>query len=211
MIRRHALAATIAAVLSLSAPAVSLAWESEVADLTQRWERITTERPEDQRRQALAHLAEEAAALVDENPGEAAPLVWLGIIEASHARERRGLGALDSAKKARAALEKAVKLDPQGGNGSAYVTLGALYDRAPGWPLGFGDAETAEAMFQRALAIRPQGIDVNFYYAAFLEEEGRREAAREHARRAVAGEVRKGREASDAALRERARELLSRL
>ncbi|SDK30263.1 tetratricopeptide repeat protein [Billgrantia gudaonensis] len=213
MIRHPVWIAAVAGLLSLTAT-VAVAWESEVADLERRWERITTERPEDERREAFERLAEEAAALVDAHPQAAEPRVWYGIIEASHARERSGLGALDSAKKARAALEEAVELDADGNDGSAYVTLGALYDRAPGWPLGFGDEETAEAMFEKALAIRPEGIDVNYYYAAFLAEEGRSEAAREHAERAeraVAGEVREGREGSDAALRERARELLSRL
>ncbi|MGM0702466.1 MAG: tetratricopeptide repeat protein [Pseudomonadota bacterium] len=207
MIRRH-VCIVAAGLLSLMAT-VAVAWESEVADLEQRWERITTERPEGERREAFERLAEEAAALAEAHPDTAEPQVWYGIIEASHARERSGLGALDSAKKARAALEKAVELDADGNDGSAYVTLGALYDRAPGWPLGFGDEETAESMFEKALAIRPEGIDVNYYYAAFLAEEGRTEEAREHAERAMAGEVREGREGSDAALREQARELLS--
>ena len=55
------------------------------------------------------------------------------------------------------------------------------------------------------------GIDVNFYYAAFLEEEGRLDEAREHARRAVEGEARPDRQASDEALRDEARALQQRL
>lgn len=66
-------------------------------------------------------------------------------------------------------------------------------------------------MFQRALEIRPDGIDVNYYYAAFLKEEGKEQAAREHAQRAVNGTARDNRQASDEALRRDAEELLDQL
>ena len=149
--------------------------------------------------------------MVEEHQDEADVLVWQGIILASYARERGGLGALGTAGDARDALEKAIEIDPQGLNGSAYVTLGALYDRAPGRPLGFGNSETAERMFQRALEIRPDGIDVNYYYAAFLKEEGNEQAAREHAQRAVNGNARENRQVSDEALRRDAETLLNQL
>src|SRR5690554_1021783 len=210
MIRSKLLAAALGAGLML-APLAALAWEGEVAGLERRWEQITTQQAEGDRRSALKSLSERAERLVEANPDVAQPLIWYGIIEASHARERSGLGALGSARTARDALERAVEIDPQGGNGSAYVTLGALYDRAPGRPIGFGNSDTAERMFQRALEIRPDGIDVNFYYAAFLAEEGRQAEAREHAQRAVDGTPREGREASDEALREEAQALLGRL
>src|SRR5690554_1292200 len=211
MIRSKLLAAALGAGLMLAPLTAVLAWESDVEALQQRWEQITTQQAEGERRGALKTLSERAERLAEANPDVAQPLIWYGIIEASHARERSGLGALSSARSARDALERAVEVDPQGGNGSAYVTLGALYDRAPGRPVGFGNSDTAERMFQQALEIRPDGIDVNFYYAAFLEDEGRIDEAREHARRAVEGEARPDREASDEALREEARELFERL
>lgn len=211
MFRRQLLAAALGTALLIAPFTVAQAWESEVEALKQRWEQITTLRAEGQRRHSLKSLSDEAERLVQANPGEAQPLIWYGIIEASHARERSGLGALGSARSARDALERAIEIDPQGGNGSAYVTLGALYDRAPGRPVGFGNSATAERMFQRALQIRPDGIAVNYYYATFLEDEGRRDEAREHAQRAVDGTAREDRQASDEALREQARALLSQL
>ena len=211
MIRSKLLAAALGAGLMLAPLAAVLAWEGEVAGLERRWEQITTQQAEGERRSALKTLSDRAERLAEANPDVAQPLIWYGIIEASHARERSGLGALSSARSARDALERAVEIDPQGGSGSAYVTLGALYDRAPGRPVGFGNSDTAERMFQQALEIRPDGIDVNFYYAAFLAEEGRQAEAREHAQRAIDGSVREGREASDETLREEARALLNQL
>lgn len=215
MLRRRLLNTVMGLSLSLGLAALPLAaahaWESRVEGMKNHWERLITEQPEGERGDGLKALAGQAERLVAEHPEAAVPLVWQGIIEASWARERSGLGALSSAKSARDALERAVELDPRGHNGSAYVTLGALYDRVPGGLMGFGDSETAEQMFQQALSIRPDGIDVNVYYAAFLEEEGRLNDAREHARRAAEGQARPGRTASDEALREQAREMLARL
>nr|WP_298415345.1 TRAP transporter TatT component family protein [uncultured Halomonas sp.] len=196
--------------LALSVPSV-LAQESELFSLKNRWENITTQMPEDSRAKALEELADEASTLVRQYPDNARVLIWQGIVVASQARVSGGLTALGLAKEARSILERGIKLDPQGNNGSAYVTLGALYDRVPGWPVGFGDSETAEAMFQKALAIRPKGIDVNYYYAAFLEDQGRKDKALEHARRAVNGEARSERQISDEALRGQARRLLASL
>lgn len=203
--------AALGAVLLITPLSSLQAQEDEIDIIRQRWEEITVQLPENQRKEALGRLSEQAEALAETHPGQAQVLVWKGIVLASEARAKGGVGALGLAKKARASLERAIELDPQGSNGSAYVTLGALYDRAPGWPLGFGNSDTAQEMFSRALEIRPQGIDVNYYYAVFLEDEGRLDEAREHARRAVEGEARDSRQLSDEALREQARELSSTL
>lgn len=211
MICRFLSIAVLGMGLLLASLSMVHAYENEVFALKSRWEHITTQVPERDRARAFGVLADEVETLAEQYPQAAQVWVWKGIILASEARAKGGVGALGLAKEARAALERAIELDPQGGNGSAYVTLGALYDRAPGWPLGFGNSETAEEMFARALEIRPQGIDVNYYYAAFLEDEGRLDEAREHARRAVEGQVREDRQASDEALREQAGSLLAEL
>ncbi|HET8789587.1 MAG TPA: tetratricopeptide repeat protein [Modicisalibacter sp.] len=208
--RRLLQASALGLALLLAVPNV-LAQESELFSLKNRWEHVTTQTPPDDQVDALAALASEAEALAQQYPNDARILTWQGIVLASQASAEGGLGALGLAKDARAALERAIAIDPRGNNASAYVTLGALYARAPGWPIAFGDSETAEAMFQKALEIRPQGIDVNYYYASFLAEEGRTAQAIEHARRAVEGQVREGREASDEARRDDARALLESL
>ena len=198
---RLLIAAALGSTLAL-APLNASAFEGEGFSLKNRWEHTVTEMPANQ---------SEAEQLASQHPNEAEVLIWQGIVLASYARERGGLGALGTAGDARDVLERAIEIDPAGGNGSAYVTLGALYDRAPGRPLGFGNSDTAERMFQRALELRPDGIDVNYYYAAFLKEEGNTQAAREHAQRAVNGTARENRQVSDEALRRDAEALLSQL
>lgn len=207
---RSLIAAVIGSALILS-PLNASAFEDEIFSLKNRWEHTVTALPANERERTLKALAGEAEQLAEQYRDEADVLVWQGIILASYARERGGLGALGTAGDARDALEKALDIDPQGLNGSAYVTLGALYDRVPGRPLGFGNSDTAERMFQRALEIRPDGIDVNYYYAAFLKEEGDKQAAREYAQRAVNGTARDNRQVSDEALRRDAEALLNQL
>ncbi|MFB9867463.1 TRAP transporter TatT component family protein [Vreelandella sulfidaeris] len=207
---RSIIAVAISCTLAFSS-ITATAYEGEIFALKNRWENTVTNMPANERESTLKALAGEVERLAEQNSNEADVLVWQGIILASYARERGGLGALGTAGDARDALEKAIELDPQGLNGSAYVTLGALYDRAPGRPIGFGNSDTAERMFQRALEIRPDGIDVNYYYAAFLKEEGNEEAAREHAQRAVNGTARESRQLSDEALRQDAKALLNQL
>lgn len=209
-ISRLLMAAALGSTLAL-APLAATAYDGELFSLKNRWENTVTEMPANQRESTLKALASEAENIASQHPNEAEVLIWQGIVLASYARERSGLGALGTAGDARDVLERAIEIDPQGGNGSAYVTLGALYDRAPGRPLGFGNSNTAERMFQRALEIRPDGIDVNYYYAAFLKEQGNTQAAREHAERAVNGTARDSRQASDEALREDAQALLQKL
>ncbi|MCB8889618.1 hypothetical protein [Vreelandella malpeensis] len=207
---RWLMALALGGALALS-PLAASAYQDELFSLKNRWEHTVTELPANQRQGTLEALSNEATTLAEQNPGTADVLVWQGIILASYARERGGLGALGTAKQARDVLERAIEIDPQGSNGSAYVTLGALYDRAPGRPLGFGNSDTAERMFQRALEIRPDGIDVNYYYAAFLKEEGDTEGARRYAERAVEGTARDNRQLSDEALRREAQGFLQSL
>ena len=55
--------------------------------------------------------------------------------------------------------------------GSAYTSLGTLYHKVPGWPIGFGDDDDARVMLNKALAINPDGIDPNYFYGEYLYDE----------------------------------------
>ncbi|MDA1382172.1 hypothetical protein PCI56_27515 [Plesiomonas shigelloides subsp. oncorhynchi] len=52
-------------------------------------------------------------------------------------------------KEAKASLEKALKQNPNALDGSAYTSLGSLYYKVPGWPVGFGDDEQAERLLKK--------------------------------------------------------------
>ena len=188
--------------------AVAQTPDSTLFSLMQRWGNVEYQMQGDAQLKAFEDLADEADALARSQPENPRVLTAQGVVLASFAKAKGGLGALDLAKRARTVLEKAISLDPQGESGSAYVTLGALYQHAPGWPIAFGDSDKARELLHKAVSIRPDGIDTNFYYAQFLAEQGEDAEALTYAKRAVDGQPRAGR-SSDEALRQEAERWLA--
>lgn len=197
--------------LLLMLPMAAQAAADPVFPLIKRWANINYQMQGDAQENAFAALARDAGELAESQPNDAHVLTWQGIILASQAKAKGGLGALGLAKQARASLEKAIEIDPRGDDGSAYVTLGTLYAKVPGWPVGFGDDEKAEALLKKAVEIRPEGIDTLYFYADFLHEQGRDEAALEYAQRARKAPGRAGRDESDKGLRREIARLLGEL
>lgn len=78
------------------------------------------------------------------------------------------LHAMSYAKAARAMLEKAYSQDPSALSAGAPTSLGVLYYRVPGFPIGFGDKKKARALLEEAVNLAPDGMDANYFYADFL-------------------------------------------
>lgn len=198
-----------ALVLFTLLPIAQAARDDElVGPLQDRWAEIKYRLPEKEHAEQYAVLADAARAVSEANPNVAAVLIWEGIIVSSEAGARGGLGALSLAKKARKLLEESLKLDEGAMNGSAYTSLGTLYAKVPRWPVGFGDKDRAEALFQKALEINPQGIDANFFYGEYLVQHDRVAEGRSHLERALAAPPRPGRELADEGRRQEIRALL---
>jgi tetratricopeptide (TPR) repeat protein len=123
--------------------------------------------------------------------------IWLAINKASLAGAKGGLGALSLAKEAKALLEQVIDVAPETLHGSAYTSLGSLYYKVPGWPIGFGDDDTAEEMLRQALTMNPDGIDPNYFYGDFLAEDGRKQEAVRYLSRALNAAPRVGRPLAD--------------
>jgi tetratricopeptide (TPR) repeat protein len=202
-------------LLSLAVATVGAApsdgFDRELRAIQDTWAVANYETPEDQRDRAFEELDRRADAFAAANPDRAEPLVWAGIVKSTWAGVRGGLGALRLVGKSREALEAAERIDANALDGSVFTSLGALYANVPGWPLSFGDDDKARAYFQRALQVNPSGIDPNYFYGAFLADQGERQKAREHLERALAAPPRPGRELADTGRRKEIRERLARL
>jgi tetratricopeptide (TPR) repeat protein len=133
----------------------------------------------------LQALADQADLLAQDHPQNAEALVWDAIVLSTLAEKKGGFGALGLVKKARRKLEQAEAIDPEVLGGSVYASLGSLYSKVPGWPLGFGNDDKAEKYFKKALAINPQGLDINYFFAEYLVDQGNEELALEHIERAL--------------------------
>lgn len=144
---------------------------TDIKPLQQRWAEINYQLDEDKREQAFEQLLQQADQVVSSNTDKAEAYIWRGIIASSYAGAKGGLGALDLTKRSKADLEQALSLQPEALQGSAYTSLGVLYYKVPGWPVGFGSDKKARQLLTKALEINPQGIDPNYFYAEFLTEE----------------------------------------
>lgn len=187
-----------------------MAFAASIDDVRAEWEAVSVA-PAGDKEARLSKLAETTEALVSANGNSAEAQTWHGIVLAGLAREQSKLAGLRTIKKARTALETATKLDPNGLDGSAYVTLGAMYAQVPGRPIAFGNVKTAEEMFKKALSVRTTGPDVYSYYANFLADQKRNEEAKQYAQKAVAESPRAGRTNSDGVLIKEAQKLLDSL
>lgn len=210
--RRQWLAAFMGATLMLLAPLSHAApMDDAVQELQQGWESIRYQAPANEREKRFEALATRARELSTSLQGRAEPLIWEGIIVSSLAGEKGGLGALPLVKQAKGLYEAALSIDPKALDGSAYNSLGVLYYKVPGWPIGFGNKTKADELLRQALAINPNGIDPNFFYAEYLIETKRPSEAVVYLERALKAPDRPGRSLADTGRREEARQLLEKI
>ncbi|MGR1813328.1 hypothetical protein ACUX2A_26665, partial [Salmonella enterica] len=106
--------------------------------LQREWAEIQYQTPEAKRETSFEALAQKAHAVTVRYNDRAEPHIWEGIILSSWAGAKGGLGALGIAKQAKAEYETAIQIDSQALAGSALNSLGVLYYKVPGWPVGFG-------------------------------------------------------------------------
>ena len=208
---KNLLAGLLALSCALPMAAVAAPVDEAVTALQRDWEVIRYQTPAAEREKRFEALAAKAHQTSDSFPGRSEPLVWEGIVVSSLAGEKGGLGALSLVKQAKAIYEQAISIDPKALDGSAYNSLGVLYYKVPGWPLGFGDKDKAKELLQKGLALNPQGIDANYFYGEFLVETHHGEEAVPYLERALQAPPRPGRQVADSGRREEARALLSRL
>ncbi|GLR46353.1 tetratricopeptide repeat protein [Sphingomonas astaxanthinifaciens] len=159
----------------------------------------------------LAALEQQAAAVVQKYPGRAEPLLWEGIVVSEEAARASTLRQLGLANRARDILAKAYALNPKVADGGAAMSLGVLYYKVPGWPIGFGSTAKARSFFEQALAQDPHGLDNNFFYADFLAQEGDKAHARQYLQRALQAPVNHDRPVWDAGRRAEVKALLAKL
>ena len=173
----------------------------ELADLRHAWAKVYYRTPEDQQVAQFAALKDRADALAAQHPDAAEPLILKAIILSTYAEAKGSLDALALVEAARDAALQAAKIDDKAVDAGAYTVLGVLYYKVPGWPIGFGSNKKARDYLDRARAIAPDAIDVNYFTGDFLLEEGNRDdkkAARAFLEKALRAKPRPGREDEDA-------------
>ncbi len=198
----------LSAALNAVALAAPVSLDDSIAEVAHRWARINYQTPDGEKEKAFQKLIADARQLSQTFPGKAEPMIWHAITLSSAAKVEGGLGGLSKAKEARDLLLASEKINPGALNGSIYNSLGSLYAKVPGWPIGFGDKKKAREYFDKALAINPNGIDPNYFYADLLAEQGEYARAVELLKHALSAPPRAGREDADVGRRQDIQRLL---
>lgn len=202
---------TLALSLNLMMTSAQASDDSTLLSLQTRWAEVNYQLREKQQEAGFVELEQQAKAWIQAAPESAAAHIWLGIIKSTHAGAAGGLSALGLAKEARKALETALQLDATALDGSAYASLGTLYYKVPGWPFGFGDDGKARQLLEKALAINPDGIDPNYFYADYWYEQGDYQQAAKYANKALQAAPRPQRPLADAERRKEIAALLQKI
>ncbi|HKJ21486.1 MAG TPA: hypothetical protein VKA13_00225 [Gammaproteobacteria bacterium] len=182
-----------------------------ILDIEHEWAHANYEIPDKDKDQALSRLEKKEDAVIRRYPGRAEPMVWKAITLATHASVKGGFSALSLARRARELLIHAAKIDPQTLQGSIYTTLGTLYFKVPGWPLGFGDDDKAGALLKKGLEINPTGMEANYFYGAYLFHEGHYQEALDVLQKALNAPDRPDRPVTDKGRRAETRRLIAKV
>lgn len=201
----------LATLITFITGTASASVEEDVSQLQKSWEKIKYQTPSKQHEKGFESLMKDADKLVAQNPNRAEILIWQGIIESSYAGAKGGLGALGHVKNAKKIFEKALEINSNALDGSAFTSLGSLYYQVPGWPIGFGDDKKATEFLKKGLAINPDGIDPNYFYGDFLFRNGDLAGAEKSLRKALSAAPRAGRQVADEGRRQEINEILGKI
>ena len=168
--------ACAALALTILASVPGVAAEPSVHQLVQslhdEWSDIFYRLPVDEQAEKYESLLPRIHNLVEHHPKEAEPLVMEAFVLCTYAATEFSLGSLRKVERARELLVKSIALNPMTMDGSAYVTLGNLYYRVPGWPISYGDDDQARQYLETALKLFPEALDTNYFYGDFLMGQG---------------------------------------
>ena len=189
--------------------------DEDVFQLKKTWEQLKYKTPLQEQEKGFEALLNQSQKITSQYPDKAEPLVWQGIIEGTFAGVRNGisgqLAALSLVKDAKIHFEQAIKIDPQGSNGSAYTSLGSLYYQVPPWPIAYGDNEKARELLVKGVNLNPDGIDANFFYGEFLYKRGELNKAAEVLKKGLQAAPREGREIADEGRKKEINDLLKKI
>jgi tetratricopeptide (TPR) repeat protein len=176
--------------------------EEAIQALQDAWAEVFYRLPEDQQAERHEALLMRSKALKEEYPKRAEPLILEAIILCTYAAAEWGISSLTRVREARELLVKSIDLDPKAMEASAFITLGNLYYRLPGWPISYGDDDLARQYLEAAVKLYPDALDANYFLGDFWLHEGDYDKALAYLEKAGKAPIRASQRLSDSKIKE---------
>lgn len=193
------------------AAATDTEFDTRFNSLQEGWQHAYYVAPEGERADRLEVLLGRAEQLRRDYPLRPEAYITEAIVLCVYSGENWGLSALSNVAKARDLLLQAKDMDPKTMEGSAFITLGALYYQVPGWPFSFGDDDVAEMYLKKAVQLFPNALDSNYFYGDYLYHQDKYKKAYKYLKRADQAPVRPQMALSDRQLKKDLAELLAKV
>jgi tetratricopeptide (TPR) repeat protein len=176
--------------------------------LNDEWEEIFYTLPANRQAERFKELLPRVRELQAKYPNRAEPLIIEAVTLCTLAAAEWSFSALTDIEKARDLLTKSVELDPKAMEAAAFIALGNLYYRLPGWPISFGDDDLARQYLETAVRIYPDEVDTNYFLGDYWLSEDEYEKALPYLEKADKAAVRPYHSLSDKHTKEETRKAL---
>ena len=199
---RRVFAAMLAVLVVVSGVGAEPRVEEAIQVLQDEWAEVFYRLPENQQTGRYESLLTRVKAVEQEYPARAEPLILEAIILCTYAAAEWGLDSLTRVRTARELLVKSIDLDPKAMEASAFITLGNLYYRLPGWPISYGDDDLARQYLEAAVKLYPNALDTNYFLGDFWLHEGDYDKALAYLEKANQAPTRASQRLSDSKIKE---------
>jgi tetratricopeptide (TPR) repeat protein len=171
--------------LLLSTPCFADSMNDSLDRIETEWSNAGNTGSVKMQKEKFQRLYNRVTKLASEHPDKAEPKIVQALILLTIAQIEGAFSALSLVHQAKELLLGAISINPDARNGSAVFTLGILYYKVPGWPIGFGDDDKAEKLLLSSVSKNPEGIGSNYYYGDFLIQQDRPDEAERYLKRAA--------------------------
>lgn len=182
--------------------------EASLQALGDEWAEAFYHLPPRQQVEKFQALLPRLHKLAELYPKRAEPLILQAVVLCTYAAADWGFSSLSRLREARELLIKSIDLDPKAMEATAFITLGNLYYRLPGWPISFGDEALALQYLEYAIKLYPKGLDSNYFLGDYWLQEGDYDKALAYFETADQAPVRPYQRLSDEKIKEQLRSAL---
>lgn len=184
-------------------------FDRSLQQIQDEWAEAFYHQPESRQVPKFKELLNRVRQLKQAYPQRAEPLIVEAVIQCTYAAADWGLSSLRRLDEARDLLIQSIDRDPMAMDASAYITLGNLYYRLPGWPISYGDETQALTYLEAAARMYPNALDSNYFLGDYWLHNDQHGKALAYLEKADKAPIRQTQRLSDEKIKEELRAALA--